>query len=176
MAALLVVLTLHAGIAAASPATSVPAEPPAAEPAADPAVAQPAAAIDEASAACAPAEPDAAEPAEEPEAAPAEPPVAVCSQDAGEEQYQDPFANEKPPGEEQGGGNGSEGHVSQAEPADTAVPTTADAAGLPATDGGPQLPSTGLEALPPALLGLLLLLGGAVLRRRVAAASPTNVA
>jgi nicotinate-nucleotide--dimethylbenzimidazole phosphoribosyltransferase len=179
MAALLVLMTLDAGIAAAAPAASAPTEPPPAEPAAEPDVPQPAVAIDEASAACAPAEPETAGPADELEAAPpSDPPVAVCSQNAGDEQYEDPFANEKPPAEQQGGGNGSgsEGQVSQTGPADAPATTTDGTGGVPSTEGAPQLPSTGLDAFPPALLGILLLLGGAALRRRAAAASPTNVA
>jgi LPXTG-motif cell wall-anchored protein len=101
------------------------------------------------------------------------PPVAHCSQNAGDEQYQDPFGNSPPPkaggktpqsSTQQSGGQGT------ATPASvlaqqSADPATADAAAA-ADDGAAKLPNTGLDARLPGVLGLALLLSGTALRRR----------
>ncbi len=105
------------------------------------------------------------------------PPIAHCSQNAGDEQYQDPFGNSGPP-KAGGGGGGKDpqratrlsGGQDAASPASvlaqqSADPATADAAAA-AGDDVAKLPNTGLDARLPGLLGLALLLSGGALRRR----------
>ncbi len=96
-------------------------------------------------------------------------PAAASAQSAGDEQYEDPFANSTP--------------QSQATPAPTQAPAAAPAqapAAAPAqapatgpmpklsptmpTAGASQLPRTGGDAWLPALLGLALLSAGVALR------------
>lgn len=108
-------------------------------------------------------------------AAASAPPVAHCSQNAGDNQYRDPFAGSKPPGQGGGDGNSAQNDSETGEtPAPAADPTAAavqaEADGsVPATTAGEeQLPNTGL-GLPGLLaLGLPLLLSGLALRRRAA--------
>lgn len=88
-------------------------------------------------------------------------PAAASAQSAGDEQYEDPFANSTP--------------QSQATPAPTQAPAAAPAQ-APATGpmpklsptmptaGASQLPRTGGDAWLPALLGLALLSAGVALR------------
>jgi LPXTG-motif cell wall-anchored protein len=104
----------------------------------------------------------------------AAPPVAHCSQNAGDNQYKDPFANAKPPS---GGGDPASGQGSQSPDTSTSAPATTIAQGTAdpavtgapgAEDAGPGLPNTGLDAGIPAWTGLALLLAGALLRRRTA--------
>ena len=152
---------------AASPAeaTGVPAAP-AVEPSPDP------------ESPCAPGEDAAGESLEDAAAAAAAdtgdedaPPVAHCSQNAGDNQYKDPFANAKPP---EGGGDPASGQGAQSPDTSTSAPATTLAQGTtdPAAPGaeaaGPTLPSTGLDAGIPAWTGIGLLLAGALLRRRTA--------
>ncbi len=99
-------------------------------------------------------------------------PIAHCSQNAGDEQYQDPFKNSPPPKA------GGKAPLSAAQPSggqDTATPASvlaqqsadpAAAAAAAAGDSAAKLPNTGLDARLPAVLGLALLLSGAALRRR----------
>jgi hypothetical protein len=105
----------------------------------------------------------------------AAPPRAHCSQNAGDEQYVDPFANAGPP--KAANGNGSQGPASQSQPpvgsaadqgAGSAAPSSLAAAAVTGRerDGGPQLPTTGLELGGLLGLGCPLLLLGLVLRRR----------
>ena len=102
------------------------------------------------------------------------PPVAHCSQNAGDNQYKDPFANAKPP---KAGGDPASSQGAQSPDTSTSAPATTLAQGtadpsLTGTDGaesaGPGLPNTGLDAGIPAWTGLGLLLAGALLRRRTA--------
>jgi hypothetical protein len=105
-------------------------------------------------------------------------PAAALAQNAGDEQYADPFA----PGSGQGEGAPAEqpstppagGDAPQAEPApapaeaptpDPAPTETSTAAPAEAAQG-PTLPRTGLPILPLAALGLVLLVAGGALRRR----------
>jgi LPXTG-motif cell wall-anchored protein len=101
------------------------------------------------------------------------PPVAHCSQNAGDEQYQDPFGNSKPPkagsktpqsSTQQSGGRGTATPASVLAQQST-DPATAGAAAR-AGDSAGKLPNTGLDARLPGVLGLALLLSGGALRRR----------
>jgi hypothetical protein len=114
-------------------------------------------------------------------------PEVALGQSAGDEQYVDPFqqAPAAPEGEQGGGspggspegstgGDGSAGGGADTSPPaptveETAPPVTETAPGTTATPAGgsaPVLPRTGLPLAPVAAIGLLLLIGGAALRRR----------
>jgi hypothetical protein len=111
-------------------------------------------------------------------------PAAALAQNAGDEQYADPFA----PGSGQGDGAPAEqpstppaeqpsappagGDAGQADPVPAPAPTpepapteTSTAAPAEAAQG-PSLPRTGLPILPLAAVGLVLLVAGGALRRR----------
>ena len=158
-----------------------------AAPAADPAAAvaaEPAAQTPEAQPACAPEQSDTPTPAEPDPAtaqAAAEPVEAHCSQNAGNQQYQDPFAGAEAPGKggnggsSQGGSQGAGGSTSQ----DTGTTTSGDpvaSQGTVAGDGtgtttesaGPSLPNTGLGLGGLLAVGMPLLAGGIALRLRLA--------
>ena len=118
----------------------------------------------------APAPPPAAAAAQD---GPGDGPVAHCSQNAGDNQYRDPFANSPPP-KSQGGADSA-----QAPETDTAQPTTGSttlledgttdpAAAAAAAAAGNGLPNTGLGLGGLVALGLPLLAGGLALRRRTA--------
>jgi LPXTG-motif cell wall-anchored protein len=106
---------------------------------------------------------------------------ACAAQDAGEEQYEDPFAESKPPPESSGQPSASEDSQSSApassSPADPladGVPT--DAAAAP---GGATLPNTGMGTGGLLSLGIAMLVGGVVLHRLSrprAAATPAQLA
>lgn len=91
----------------------------------------------------------------------AAPGVARAQSGAGDEQYQDPFAGQR----SGGGSQGSGGSLSQAPPgaapATTPAAPSATQAALPA-----ELARTGGDLRLPAGAGILLLIGGLVLRRR----------
>lgn len=99
-------------------------------------------------------------------------PAAAFAQSAGDEQYEDPFANQ--PAQQQPApatkpapapAAPAPSTSSQAQPAQaqaTAAPAVAPA---PAPSGQPQLPRTGADPLLAALAGVLLLAMGAGLRR-----------
>lgn len=130
------------------------------------------------------AEEDTLTPAE-PAPAPADPADATaaaggvkahCSQNAGNQQYQDPFAGAEPPG----GGNGgsSQNGAGNTAPA-TSTTTSGEAVasqgtvagqdtGTTAESAGPGLPNTGLGLGGLVALGLPLLAGGIALRARLA--------
>jgi hypothetical protein len=101
-------------------------------------------------------------------------PVAYCSQNAGDNQYRDPFANSPPPG----GGGGGAGSSQAEEPESSAGALTGTSTlqqdGTTATDpaatasSGPRLPNTGLGLGGLVALGLPLLAGGIALRARLA--------
>ena len=102
-------------------------------------------------------------------------PVAHCSQNAGDNQYRDPFAGSKPPG--QGGGDGNSAQndseadqapAAAADPTAASVQAEADGSVPAATADGEQLPNTGLGLLGLLALGLPLLVSGLALRRRAA--------
>ena len=102
------------------------------------------------------------------------PPRAHCSQDAGEEQYKDPFAHTPPPAAETNNRSSlptsSAGSLAAADPAatdGTAVAGAPQADGT-ASDGRPGLPNTGLDVGVLLVLGLPLLASGLALRRRLA--------
>jgi hypothetical protein len=179
-----------AGGLAALPAAAFAQDPAAADPVAPPAPqAAPAetAAVPAETAACAPrdredtlAQEDQAAPAAPPvEALPAtsaedpEHPVANCSQNAGDNQYQDPFANSPPPGGD-GAGSSQTPDSGSSDGSGTVTPTvqqdgTVLASPSDATAAaGPSLPNTGLGLGGLVVLGLPLLAGGIALRARLA--------
>ena len=99
------------------------------------------------------------------------PPVAHCSQNAGDNQYKEPFANAAARGRRRPG-------LGPGRPVTRHVHLRARHHARPGHDGprrprgrgaaGPTLPSTGLDAGIPAWTGIGLLLAGALLRRRTA--------
>jgi hypothetical protein len=95
------------------------------------------------------------------------PPASAIAQDAGEEQYADPFENQQQQGGG-GSGGGSDGSGQPApqapapEPAQTSAPTTVTPDAVAA-----ELPRTGVPAGLLAGAGGALLAGGAALRRRL---------
>jgi hypothetical protein len=104
---------------------------------------------------------------------------AHCSQNAGNQQYQDPFAGAKPPGGGNGGSsqNGSGGGDGSTAPATStttsgALASQGEAAGqdtgTTAESAGPGLPNTGLGLGGLVAFGLPLLAGGLALRARLA--------
>ena len=125
-----------------------------------------------------------APPPEAEAAAAGEPPVATCSQDAGDQQYRDPFANSEPPSQGGNGGNGSSPDQPVQSPAQTAPVTPTDDSVAPTaqtsqttteqeesgstTANGKQLANTGLGLAGLLALGLALLAGGLALQRRIA--------
>jgi hypothetical protein len=123
-----------------------------------------------------PAEP--AEPAPDPATAQAaaDGVEAHCSQNAGDQQYQDPFAGSKAPGSGGNGGSSQGGSGSSSQSTDTTssseVVTEGTAAGqdtgAAADPAGPSLPNTGLGLGGLVALGLPLLAGGIALRARLA--------
>jgi hypothetical protein len=107
----------------------------------------------------------------------ADQPVARCSQDAGENQYRDPFANSPPPDGGGGGGgagsaqtpdtgasDGSVTDTSTLQQDGTAVAAQTDPEAAP----GPSLPESGLGLGGLVALGLPLLGAGLALRARLA--------
>ena len=98
-------------------------------------------------------------------------PASAPGQSAGDEQYQDPFANEDQ-GQSQGGGSkapAAPAPPASSEPAAPAAP--AAQAPEPAAQSGPaaqaQLPYTGAEVGAVLLAGSVLLAGGIALRIRL---------
>jgi LPXTG-motif cell wall-anchored protein len=94
-------------------------------------------------------------------------PAAATAQNAGDEQYSDPFGGTEQPegGGGDGGSNGSETpSTPSAPPAEPAVEDTAPAD--TSEDSGSALPQTGFPAALAAALGLLLLGFGASVRGR----------
>ena len=94
-------------------------------------------------------------------------PATALGQSAGDEQYQDPFANENQ-GQSQGGG--SEAPTAPAPAASEPAPSVAPAP-EPAAQSGPaaqpQLPYTGADTGVVLLAGCILLAGGIALRIRL---------
>ena len=99
-------------------------------------------------------------------------PATAIAQNAGDEQYADPFGNSS----QSGGGGGSSGSAgttgsgvagaqAQATPSGTAATGTAS---TQATGSSGQLPRTGLDVGIVAAVGAALLVGGLALRRRSA--------
>ena len=168
------------------PAAAIAQSEPAA-PVADPAAAavQPAepaepAAATEAEPACAPQEDDKLTPAEPtPDPATAQAAAggveAHCSQNAGDQQYQDPFAGSEPPG---GGNGGSSQGADESSSQSTDTTSSSEVVsqgtvagqdtGATADPAGPSLPNTGLGLGGLVALGLPLLAGGIALRLRLA--------
>jgi hypothetical protein len=106
-------------------------------------------------------------------AAPA--PVPALAQSAGDEQYEDPFAGQDP--------GGSDDNTQQQEQQQTPAPAPAEPAqatpdsSTPSTPAAtpasqqPELPRTGLDAVPILAIGAVLLGGGVALRVRLRARS-----
>jgi hypothetical protein len=115
-------------------------------------------------------------------------PGASFAQSAGDEQYVDPFQNDRPQGDQggSGGGGGGGGGESQetqdegsgtaggggesapAEPAPAPLPEGGDgtAGAAPSGTDTATLPNTGLAPVPLLLLGATLAVAGVALRRR----------
>lgn len=100
---------------------------------------------------------------------------AHCSQNAGNQQYQDPFAGAKPPsggnGGSQSGGDGTAPATSTTSSGEAVVSqgtVTGQDTGTTAESAGPSLPNTGLGLGGLLALGLPLLAGGIALRARLA--------
>jgi LPXTG-motif cell wall-anchored protein len=90
-------------------------------------------------------------------------PAAALAQGAGDEQYQDPFAQPTPTATPAP----TQAPAAPAQPVPTATPT-ATAAAAQSTPSGRQLPYTGIDAGLLALAGAALLGAGFALRRAVA--------
>jgi LPXTG-motif cell wall-anchored protein len=101
-------------------------------------------------------------------------PTAHAAQGAGDDQYSDPFTGSDGGGSDQGssgsGSNGSAGSSAGSSGSESA-PAPAAASSPEATPAvsSDELPRTGLDAVPLALAGGVLLVGGVALRRRLAA-------
>ena len=109
-------------------------------------------------------------------------PATAIAQNAGDEQYADPFGNNSQSGS--GGGSSNSGSSGSSQNSGTAgttgsgvagtqaqlqaTPSTSGAASGQATGSSGQLPRTGLDVGIVAALGAALLLGGLALRRRSA--------
>jgi LPXTG-motif cell wall-anchored protein len=94
-------------------------------------------------------------------------PAAALAQSAGDDQYADPFDQVDEPSQKDGGSNGSPApteNPTASAPADGAADSTQAAAET--GSGGGTLPRTGFPAALGALLGVLLLGAGAMVRRR----------
>jgi LPXTG-motif cell wall-anchored protein len=95
-------------------------------------------------------------------------PAAACAQDgAGDEQYTDPFAGQAQPKPKP---KPKPAPTQQAQPAQQAAPqptTPAPAAQQPGATPR-ELPRTGFDVVPLALVGVALVLAGLALRRRAA--------
>jgi LPXTG-motif cell wall-anchored protein len=96
------------------------------------------------------------------------PATALAQNGAGDEQYSDPFSGQSTPSKPK-----TQSSPAQAQPAPhQQVPSTPQAAtpsaaaAAPTTAAGAQLPRTGYDVLPLALLGVVLLGAGVVLLRR----------
>jgi len=90
-------------------------------------------------------------------------PAGASAQSAGDEQYEDPFADEQP----QAQATPAPTQAPAAEPAQTQTtpaPSTAAPAQAAPAPSAAQLPRTGGDAWLPALLGLILLSAGVALR------------
>ena len=88
-------------------------------------------------------------------------PAVATAQNAGDEQYSDPFAEPEQP-------NGSQGEPAQepdAAPA-PATPAAPEGQAVTSQQAAPTLPATGLPAYLLASAGAMLLASGAALRRR----------
>jgi LPXTG-motif cell wall-anchored protein len=125
--------------------------------------------------------PAAAEPAPE-EPCAAEEPVApapesaapeVCAaQNAGDNQYQDPFAEAEPPRPSDGGGPNNASQPSQTSPSTAAAaPVVPEVSASAAATAQPGLPNTGLGAGWLLAWGTALVAGGLALSRRARASS-----
>jgi hypothetical protein len=170
----------------AQTAAPAPASAPAIEPSAEPALTAEAAEPDEAQQPCAPAEePEQTDTLTQEEAEPATASAAAegveahCSQNAGNQQYEDPFAGTKPPGEGgnggssqngSGGGTGSPstGTTSSGEVVAAQDTVAGTETGIATDPAGPSLPNTGLGLGGLVGLGLPLLAAGIALRARLA--------
>ena len=87
-------------------------------------------------------------------------PTAALAQSAGDEQYQDPFAQTDQP-------NGSQDQPAAQPDAAPAPATPAEPAASSQQTAAPTLPRTGFPAFLLASAGAMLLASGAALRRRV---------
>jgi hypothetical protein len=98
-------------------------------------------------------------------------PASALAQSAGDNQYQDPFSGQTQGGGNSGGGGSSGGGNAQASPqtaqAAPASPSATTSQGQQQPTGGASgtLPRTGFLTPLPLAYGLVLLLGGAALRR-----------
>ena len=103
-------------------------------------------------------------------------PAGALAQSAGDEQYQDPFAGQKPsssqPKQAPSGGGGNSQVSPQAQSSPSSAPASTSAAVTTPSQGqsaqaaqGETLPRTGFPAFLPLAYGLVLLLSGVALRR-----------
>lgn len=96
-------------------------------------------------------------------------PSAASAQSAGDNQYQDPFAGQAPsnstPKQAPSGGGANSGATAQATPQAGQQAAQPSSATTTQTQSSATLPRTGFSTALPLAYGLVLLLGGAALRR-----------
>jgi hypothetical protein len=96
-------------------------------------------------------------------------PAAAAAQSAGDEQYEDPFGDQQPTQAKPTATPAPAAPATQAQATSTpapAAPAPAAPAAVAAAPAQAELPRTGGDARPPALLGLVLLSAGVALRAR----------
>ena len=101
-------------------------------------------------------------------------PAAAVAQGAGDEQYADPFGEVDRPDRSQQSQDGTDTQQNSA-PSPTAEPVVGDTTVAQSSAAtASQLPRTGLEIVPIALLGVAMLLAGVAISRSLALAARRN--
>jgi len=101
-------------------------------------------------------------------------PAAALAQGAGDEQYADPFGEVDRPDRSQQSQDGTDTEQNSA-PTPAAEPVVEDTAAAESSAApASQLPRTGLEIVPIALLGVAMLLAGVAISRSLALAARRN--